>query len=313
MRTFAPGKLVLTGAYAVLEGAPAIVAAVSRGAFADSSRPALAPTPEVEAALGAGATAPHTDASAMFTGARKLGLGASAAIVVASLAAVEADAGADLSSAPVRDALFARARAAHAKAQSGGSGVDVAASVHGGVIRYVIDQPVKRLALPPGLEVHVFACGTSARTSDLRSRVDRLAETAPSTHRACLNELAAIAGDAAGAVDAADAAAFVESLRRTARALARLGEAADVAIVPPGFDALEALAARAEASFSVSGAGGGDVAVYVGPSEPSPTFVERAHALGLFAIDVSLDNKGVRIAPGASVFTAAAQSASDQR
>lgn len=327
MRTFAPGKLVLTGAYAVLDGAPAIVAAVSRGAFADTSRPALTPTPEVEAALGPGISAPHADASAMFTealpsrgihplpdaGVRKLGLGASAAILVASLAAVEADAGADLSSPAVRDTLFARARAAHAKAQSGGSGVDVAASVHGGVIRYVIDQPVRRLVLPRGLQLHVFACATSARTSDLRTRVDRLAETDPSSHRACMNDLAAIAADAARAVDMGDAAAFVENLRRTARALARLGQAADVAIVPPGFDELEAVAARAEASFSVSGAGGGDVAVYVGPSEPSPTFVERARALGLFAIDLSLDYKGVRIAPGASVSTAAAQSASDQR
>ena len=37
MKVFAPGKLVLTGAYAVLEGAPAIVVATSRGAFADGS------------------------------------------------------------------------------------------------------------------------------------------------------------------------------------------------------------------------------------------------------------------------------------
>ena len=314
MRTFAPGKVVLTGAYAVLEGAPAIAAAVSRGALADSSRAAPKPTPEVEAALGAGAAAPHVDAQAMFTREpRKLGLGASAAILVASLAAVEADAGADLSSAAVRERLFERARAAHAKAQSGGSGVDVAASVHGGVIRYVIDQPVKRVALPPGLEVHVFACATSARTSDLRAEVDRLASTDPSTHRACLDELGAIAVDAARAVDTADGAAFVESLRRTARALARLGDAANVGIVPAGFDDLEAIAARAEASFSGAGAGGGDVAVYVGPSGPSFTFVERAHALGLFAIDLSLDYKGVRIAPVAPVFTAAAQGAPEQR
>ncbi len=313
MRTFAPGKLVLTGAYAVLEGAPAIAIAVSRGALADSSRQALLPTPEVRAALGDGAPAPPaTDASAMFVGGRKLGLGASAAILVASLAAIEAEAGADLSEPAVRERIFTRAREAHAKAQRGGSGVDVAVSVHGGAIRYVMGEPVKRVDIPRELQVHVFACGTSALTSELRARVDRLAETSPSSHRTCIEDLVTIANEAACAIDAADASAFVACLQRTARALARLGAAADVEIVPAGFDALEALAAADGAAFCVSGAGGGDVAVHVGPSTPSTTFLERAHALGLFPLDLSIDHKGVRIAPAATVFTAAAQSASDQ-
>ncbi|MBX3204062.1 MAG: hypothetical protein KF764_03285 [Labilithrix sp.] len=304
MRTFAPGKLVLTGAYAVLEGAPAIVAAVSRGAYADSSRSALSATPEVAAALGE-RTAPHVDASSMFVGARKLGLGASAAILVASVAAHEADAGADLASPSVRERLFVVAKGAHAHAQGGGSGVDVATSVHGGVIQYVMGQPVKRVALPEGLHVNVFACGTSARTSELRAEVDRLAHTNAGAHRACMDDLVAIANDSARAIEAGGATAFVEGLRRTARALARLGEAAGVGIVPAGFDALEALAASEDASLSVSGAGGGDVAVYVGPSAPSRTFLERAHALGLFSLDLSLDNKGVRLAPDATAFAAA--------
>ena len=79
MRAYAPGKLVLTGAYAVLERAPAIVVAVSRGAYADSSRTSSSPTPEVRAALGVDRV-PHVDASAMFAGARKLGVGASASM-----------------------------------------------------------------------------------------------------------------------------------------------------------------------------------------------------------------------------------------
>jgi phosphomevalonate kinase len=329
MRVFAPGKLVLTGAYAVLEGAPAIVLAVSRGAYADSTRVAPSPTPEVRAALGDAVSAPHVDASAMFTpsrpppglrslpwtpstdagrrplqyvGSRKLGLGASAAIVVASIASRAADAGADLGSAAFRKELFVKARAAHAAAQGGGSGVDVAASVHGGSLQYVVNEPVKRVELPKGLRVQVFACGTSARTSELRADVDRLASSNPAAHRTCMKDLSALATDASRAIQAGDPAMFVETLRRTARALNRLGAAAQVGIVPAGFDSLEAIAEREAASFSVCGAGGGDVAAYVGSSAPSPTFVERAHALGLFPLDLSLDNKGVRIAPRASAF-----------
>ena len=93
-------------------------------------------------------------------------------------------------------------------------------------------------------------------------------------------------------------------------ALDRLGAATQVAIVPPGFDGLEAIAAREEASFSVSGAGGGDVAVYVGRAAPSPTFVEHAHALGLFSLSLSLDHKGVRIAPAAPALAEASYGAS---
>lgn len=319
MRTFAPGKLVLTGAYAVLEGAPAVAIAVSRGAYADSERTALTPTPEVRAALGPDVPAPHVDASDMFVGARKLGLGASSAILVASLAARLASSDADLGDPLFRDDLFARARRAHADAQGGGSGVDIATSLHGGALEYTIDQPIRRIALPRGLGVQVFACATSARTSDLRAEIDRLAETKPQTRTSLMADLVAIANDGAKAAREGDARSFVEALRQTARALARLGDAAQVGIVPDHFDDLEAIAAERDASFSVSGAGGGDVAVYVGPLDAaggpftaSPKFLERAHALGLFPLSLSLDNKGVRTAPPLTASTAAEVGASSQ-
>lgn len=314
MRTFAPGKLVLTGAYAVLAGAPAVAIAVSRGAYADSERFALNPTPEVRAALGADAAVPHADASDMFVGARKLGLGASAAILVASLAARLATSEADLADPLFRDDLFARARKAHADAQGGGSGVDIATSIHGGAIQYTVDQPIRRVAIPKGLEVTVFACATSARTSDLRGEIDRLAVAKPKTHELVMSELVSVANDGAKAAREGEAAAFVDALRRTARALARLGQAAQIAIVPDRFDELEAIAAEEDASFSVSGAGGGDVAVYVGPRAPGAKFLERAHTLGLFLLTLSLDNQGVRMAPPAALASASSPrlGASDQ-
>ena len=294
MKTFAPGKLVLTGAYAVLEGAPAISVAVSRGAFADSERVASTPTIEVAAAVGAGAPAPYVDASSMFVGTRKLGLGASAAILVASLGAVEGAAGADLGAPDVRARLFARAKEAHAVAQSGGSGVDVATSVYGGAIRFTMGVPVQPVALPAGLVVTVFACGTSARTSELRARIDALGAANPTLHRACMTDLVAIAHEAADAVERGSADRFVGALQRTARSLDRLGVAADVPIVPAGFDTLEAIAAAEHASFTVSGAGGGDVAVFVGTTVPSSVFLERAHALGLSVLPMTIDAAGVR-------------------
>ena len=291
-KAFAPGKLVLTGAYVVLEGAPAVAVAVSRGAIADAARVAASPTPEVCAALGDG-PAPEVDASSMFEGGRKLGLGASAAILVASIAAREGDA-VELASDRVRDAIFERARAAHARAQSGGSGVDVATSVHGGAIVYRVGHPVVRVRLPDGLTVEVLACPNSARTTDLRAAVDRLAKRAPEAYRSRMQFLAGVAARAEDAVLAGDATGFVDALRETARGLAALGAAADVEIVPSGFDELEALAAEDGAAFSVSGAGGGDVAVHVGPRAPTRRFLERARSLGLTSVPLSFDSEGVR-------------------
>jgi phosphomevalonate kinase len=289
MKVFAPGKLVLTGAYAVLHGAPAIVIATRRGAVADATRVTASPTPEVRAALG-DVRAPHVDASSLFLGARKLGLGASAAILVASLAALEH---ADLEDEAVRGRLFMRARDAHAASQGGGSGVDVAASVYGGVLEYKIGNPAPR-ALPRGTVLAVFGCSMSARTSELRGYVDRLAETAPSVHFACMQELVTIAEDAAIAIREGERAAFIGAIARAARGLDALGKAAGTGIVPDGFDELEDAAKAEGAAFCVSGAGGGDVAVFVGSARPSSAFCLRARSRGLFEIEVGFSEKGVR-------------------
>ena len=62
-RARAPGKVVISGAYAVLSGAPAISSAVSRYVIADTARPAELLTDEVRAALSADESAPWFDAS----------------------------------------------------------------------------------------------------------------------------------------------------------------------------------------------------------------------------------------------------------
>ncbi|HET9957635.1 MAG TPA: hypothetical protein VFQ61_24225, partial [Polyangiaceae bacterium] len=116
MKARAPGKLVLSGAYAVLEGAPAIVAAADRYVVADSSRPAGFITPEVRAALPSGPW-PAFDASPLREGDRKLGLGSSAAILVASLAALELERDPELAAAELAERVFRPALVAHREAQ----------------------------------------------------------------------------------------------------------------------------------------------------------------------------------------------------
>jgi phosphomevalonate kinase len=279
MRIVAPGKLVLTGAYAVLEGAPAIVAAVDRYAVVDSSTP------------------DEVDVRALHDGAgHKLGLGSSAASLVASHAARAVARGEDLRDADVRARILRDVRGAHAQSQGGGSGVDVAASVHGSVLHFVLDgdqASVRTVDLPAGIVLAAFWSGASARTSDLRARVD--------AHRArtadALGDLRRIASNAAAAVDAGDGASFVAAAAATARALDALGRAADAPIVLPAFAELASVAAQGSgaAAFLPSGAGGGDVAVWIGLGPPPQDLLARAAALGMRPLSLGVDRGGVRV------------------
>jgi phosphomevalonate kinase len=295
----APGKLVLTGAYAVLEGAPAIVLAVGRHAVADGSRVEPTPSAEVREALGT-APAPFVDARGLFDeSGKKLGLGSSAAVLVASLGAVAAREGKDIASDPVRQELFRVARAAHSRTQQGGSGIDVAASVFGGVLRYELlgdeRRPVMRhVKLPSGTHFAVYWSGSSVRTSDLRARVDALAAKDRPLYDARLRALSTSSAAAAQAVDSNDAAAFVAAAQAVGVALEALGNAADAPIFTPAMLSLAHEAWSAGVAFLPSGAGGGDVAVHLGKRLPPPAFDEAARRLGMTRLDVDLDLLGVR-------------------
>jgi phosphomevalonate kinase len=305
-RARAPGKVVLSGAYAVLSGAPAIVSAVSRYVTADTSRPATLVTDEVQAALSPGQQPPWFDASELREDGRKLGLGSSAAILVASLFALEHDqrrqhqAEGQTSDAELQRRVLARAQAAHRAAQGGGSGVDVAASCLGGTLLYRWQREQahassRSVTLPPELCVEVWSCPTSASTRDLLAAVARLGEQSPHVHARWLGDQAAAAVTAAGSLERQEAGVFIAALRDQQRALAGLGHAAGVPIVTPELSALAAHAEGEGGALLPAGAGGGDIAIFVGTAASTPALraalENRAHrrlALDLAAPGVAL-------------------------
>jgi len=298
VKVAAPGKLLLSGAYAVLDGAPALVVAVDRRAIADGATRATNPTPEVLAALSAD-EAPQVDASALREGELKLGLGSSAAMLVASIGVKASRLGRDLRDASVRHALFADARRAHAQVQGGGSGVDVAASVYGGALAFSLEPggaaTVTPAPLPAGLVLDVFWCGAPAITSSMRARVDALRQRDGATYRARTQDIATASSSvlAAGATD--DVAAFVRAAQHGGAALAALGHDADAPIFPPSTSALVPIAESEGAAFVPSGAGGGDVFVHIGARPSSARFRAAATAAGLRLVPMNLDLDGVRL------------------
>jgi phosphomevalonate kinase len=294
----APGKLVLSGAYAVLEGAPAIVAAVDRYVTADAARPAELVTAEVRAAIDAGALRdpPWFDASSLRASlpdgtSRKLGLGSSAAILVASLAAAT---GERFATPALRAAIFPVALAAHRAAQPKGSGIDVAASTFGGVIRASLhasrrDLDVAPHPLPRGVAVEVFASPVSASTAHFLELTRALKAKDFPRYQSIL--------DAAGrGAEAAVAATSVADLRHALGAqidaLSMLGEAAGAPIVTAQVAALRPAAAAEGAEFGPSGAGGGDIAVYVGAAASSDHFRALAARQGFSRLDLALGAEG---------------------
>jgi len=297
LKARAPGKLVLSGAYAVLDGAPALVTAVDRWVTADASRPAERVTPEVAAALAAEPGeegAPWFDASALREGEEKLGLGSSAAILTASLAARELTRRGRLPDAELAELVLPRALAAHARAQGGGSGVDVAAAAYGGtlVYRLTLAAPgVTRVTLPRALVLETWWSGRPATTSELVRRVRELRDRDQDAYDALLAAQGDAARRAERAVMNGEAASFVAALHAQRAALSALGRMAAVEIVTPAAERLAA--AAAPAAVLPAGAGGGDILLHVGFEPSGVAFRELATTLGHRLLPLALGARGV--------------------
>lgn len=294
MKASAPGKVVLSGAYAVLEGAPAIVSAVDRYVHSDSARSGGIVTPEVRAALPAGPF-PWFDAGELRAGERKLGLGSSAAILVASLAAARGELFSD--EGALRSAIHAPALRAHREAQAGGSGIDVAASTWGGTLvarRSGTNQlELESVALPAGLRVEAWASSVSASTPELLAKVSSFRERSPSDYDSIMKILLLRAGEAADALKQEDVEALIVALNGQRLGLSRLGGAAGAPIVTEPVEKLASWATAHDATVLPSGAGGGDIVLWVSARPATAEFHALAARLGHRHIPLNLHARGV--------------------
>jgi mevalonate kinase len=292
----APGKLLLSAPYVVLEGVPATVLAVARYAQADATTRVVAKAAEVNRAY-AGQPAPSLDLRDLTDGQRKLGLGSSAAGLVAALAADDDEDGRDLADHVYRRELFERAFAIHRVVQGGGSGFDVAAAVWGGFFRYELRGPsrakVTPLLWPESLRLELYSTQTSARTSEFVARVsafraERWEQAVPMFSALRQASLKASVAHVDG-----DVRAIVEASNATREILAAIGEAAEVPIVLPPVERLGRMAASEGAAFFPAGAGGGDVCVRLGIEPSSAAFLEAVRAENFVPLAIAPDCLGV--------------------
>lgn len=259
----APGKLVLVGEYAVLDGAGAVVAAVDRGVRCDVGP---ADTVEIvtpgddrfvrEALRGAPAARYTFSDWNPVALPGKPGFGGSAAATVAAVVAAGLP--------------EARAYEAHAAVQGGGSGVDVFASLRGGVRRFPDGAPVP---CPPILAVW------SGRSASTGPRVARY-RAWPGRERFVAESLALVASFG-------DAPAHV--LAEAYRLLRAMAADAGLDYDTPALSRIAALAVDHGGAAKPSGAGGGDVAVAILPDpDARAAFAAACAAEGLAPIDVTV-------------------------
>ncbi len=319
----APGKAVLSGEYAVLDGAPAVVMGVNRRAVVRVEpgeedhhvveAPGFSSTigrftiarsglrwleggddyALFEAVLNAGGsrlTDPcrftlDTEAFRDRDSGDKLGLGSSAALSAALAFA--------LSECDKQDSHpMVAAAGGHREFQGGsGSGVDVAAALAGGLIEYRMGESGWLLLdWPEDLHACFYYSGVSA---DTRERIARLDSSTKDPTRLDLVEASTRLVER---WRTSHAESILAELRRYVETLERFSDAHALDIFGAGHDRMAESARELELVYKPSGAGGGDIGVVFGSDRMSvEVFSSVAESLSFRPLDIELDPLGARV------------------
>lgn len=273
IKVSAPGKLFLSGEYAVLEGAPAVIDSVNRRVFAVPCGQNIPQSMLIKQAkthvadfLCTRAGRPigqlpniEIDSKGFTIDKRKLGIGSSAAVAAATTGALFEWAG--LSIEKYRPQILAVATNAHRAYQNGkGSGADVATSVMGGTILFSIDGSMDNAPPNPLHKIFIWT-GKSASTVSLVEEVKKLQQTNNSQYQSIMATLCSLATSLAEHYRNANVTQIISATKEYELALATLGKMAQISIVTSKMHQISALAKQCNGAAKPSGAGGGDACV----------------------------------------------------
>jgi phosphomevalonate kinase len=231
----------------------------------------------------------------------KLGLGSSAALTVALASALVA--WADGGRMPDADAGWLQTLVdLHRRMQGGlGSGIDVAASMLGGVVRFRLDEDssvvaVQPMALPADLQLLFIWTGRSASTSGFLERLEARRAVHPSGVDRAISRLGELSEAGINALEGAAVPVFLDTVDGFWDALEALGREIEMPILSEEHRLLRRLAAESGVPYKPSGAGGGDlgIAFAVDPAAMQET-AARVEAEGFAVLDLGTDPRGFTI------------------
>ena len=219
----------------------------------------------------------------------KLGLGSSAALATALVAALNRQ------TAQEQASVFSLAREVHGEFQrGGGSGVDVATSAHGGVIAYRPDNDVTELRWPEGLAYRLYWSGVSADT------VTQLASYRQSARPDADRRLVVATDAVLAAMRDGSRAPLISAFDAYVDVLSDFDQANELGIFSAGHDKLAELARGMEGCvYKPCGAGGGDIGMAIANGERAlDEFTLAAEEYGFAPLDAVLDVVGLRVGTG---------------
>jgi phosphomevalonate kinase len=230
-------------------------------------------------------------------GQSKLGLGSSAALTVALASALEAWSGGNPFSK--NEGRLQRLIDLHRAVQGGaGSGIDVAASLLGGVIRFRLadDRSVAEadpLTLPEQLQTVFVWTGRAASTGDFLGRLNSRQSENPQEVDPVLDNLGAVSSAGVAALADGDSESFLDMVDGFWETLDRLGVTIGMPILSDEHRSLRRLASGCGVRYKPSGAGGGDFGIgYTTDSGAAAKFAEVAAGEGFQSLDLQVESAG---------------------
>ncbi|WP_370980129.1 mevalonate kinase [Agaribacterium sp. ZY112] len=338
----APGKLIICGEYAVLDGAPSLVLALDRR-LQLKLEPQTQSDSSADAPLGLklrcpgfshksyfitdeGSLGPElalfssmfwfllkqhfaeplifirqawslvSDSSAFFDAEAKLGLGSSAALCVALDELFKALPESRLGSESLTQ-RWTRLQKVHSLAQGKvGSGVDLAASLHGAALVFNNGQSVQRdlsftaCSLPEGLYLDFIWTGQSASTPAM---LGSLSKWRAKHTQLCASFIDRLSDASASVCKQTDSRAFLDRLRAFCAILNDFDRAADLGIFAAGHAALYQHSLQFDAAlYKPCGAGGGDLGLLLSHSgSQRQDMLQFIKESGLRCLDLHIDSR----------------------